>query len=187
MGHPDFRAFGRIFAIACTRPPSDFALLAETMASEKPREWRIGTLESDSAPPAIATFTCPSAIWSAASVIAWLAEAQARLTVNACVDFGRCGISETSRAMFGAMTDGMTVPKTSASTCAPSSSERWMSSATTRRPRSIAETERSVVPARANGVRSPATMATRWVLFSFMGESYRKGSSGAAWLTSRPR
>ena len=48
-----------------------------------PRECRIGTLESDSAPPAMMTSAWPSAIWSAASVIAWLAEAQARLTVNA--------------------------------------------------------------------------------------------------------
>ena len=46
--------------------------------------------------------------------MAWLADAQARLTVNACTPLGGCGSSETSRAMFGARTDGTTVPNTSA-------------------------------------------------------------------------
>ena len=63
------------------RPPSDLAREAATRASDIPREWRIGMFDSDSAPPAMATSRWPSAIWSAASVIAWLADAQARLTV----------------------------------------------------------------------------------------------------------
>ena len=81
-----------------------------------PRECRIGTFESDSAPPAIATSAWPSTIWSAASVIAWFAEAHARLTLHAWRFFGKSGISATSRAMFGARTFGTTVPKTSRST-----------------------------------------------------------------------
>jgi hypothetical protein len=64
------RSRGRMRASAPTRLVIVFALDADTSALEKPRECRIGTLESDSAPPAIATFACPSAIWSAASVIA---------------------------------------------------------------------------------------------------------------------
>ena len=64
------KSLARIVEKACTRWPIVFALLAATSASEKPREWRIGTLESDSAPPAMATVAWPSAIWSAALVIA---------------------------------------------------------------------------------------------------------------------
>ena len=57
-----------------------FALRRRDEARLKPREWRIGTLESDSAPPAMTMSAWPRAIWSAASVIAWLADAQARLS-----------------------------------------------------------------------------------------------------------
>src|SRR5690348_12155855 len=48
-----------------------------------------------------------------------------------------------------------------ASTDLPSTPLRWINSATTRLPRSIADSDLSVVPARAKGVRRPATMATR--------------------------
>ena len=116
---------------------------------------------SDSAPPAIATLAWPSAIWSAALVIAWFAQAHARLTENAWTPLGSDGLSAISRAMFGASTEGMTVPKTSMSISRPVRLVRAMSSQTTRRPRSSALTERSVVPERAKGVRRPATIATR--------------------------
>jgi len=103
----------------------------------------------------------PSAIWSAASVIAWLALAQARLTENACTPLGSIGSSETSRAMFGATTFGTTVPYTTPSTSLPSSPVRWSSSATASFPSSIAVKFLSCVPDLAKGVRTPATMATR--------------------------
>ena len=104
------RSRGRTFASARTRPPNVFAFDAATSASLMPREWRIGTFDSDSAPPAMMTSAWPSAIWSAASVMAWFADAQARPTVNDCTPFGSSGRSETSRAMFGASTDCTTVP-----------------------------------------------------------------------------
>ena len=69
--------------------------------------------------------------------------------------------SETSRAMFGASTDGTTVPYTIASTRSPSRLVRWISSATQRFPSSMAVMSLNAVPARANGVRTPATIATR--------------------------
>jgi hypothetical protein len=94
-------------------------------------------------------------------VIAWFAEAQARLTVNAWTPFGSVGIRETSRAMLGAITDGTTVPKTTPSTSFPSSSARWMSSATMSFPRSIAVIDLREVPDFTKGVRTPATIATR--------------------------
>ena len=56
------RSRGRIFASAPRRCPSVFALLAATSASLMPRECRIGTFESDSAPPAIAMSAWPSMI-----------------------------------------------------------------------------------------------------------------------------
>ena len=82
-GVTGMRSRGLIFASAPSLAPSDFALLAAISASLKPRECRIGTFESDSAPPAMATSAWPSTIWSAASVIAWFADAQARLTLHA--------------------------------------------------------------------------------------------------------
>ena len=63
--------------------------------------------------------------------------------------------------MFGATTDGTTVPYTIISTSLPSISLRWISSATQCLPRSIDVKPLSVVPDLANGVRTPATMATR--------------------------
>ena len=44
------------------------------------------------------------------SVIAWFADAHARPTVKASTPLGITGSSDTSRAMFGATTDGTTVP-----------------------------------------------------------------------------
>jgi hypothetical protein len=70
--------------------------------------------------------------------MAWFAEAQARLTVNDCVPFGSMGRSDTSRAMFGAMTFGTTVPYTTASTSVPVRLARLSSSATQSFPSSMA-------------------------------------------------
>src|SRR6185437_9489519 len=84
------------------------ALLARDSAtsfSDIDRECRIGTFDNDSAPPAIMTSWWPRTIWSAASVMAWLADAQARLTVYASQPRGRIGSSDTSRAMLGAITE----------------------------------------------------------------------------------
>src|SRR5512146_107011 len=63
--------------------------------------------------------------------------------------------------MFGATTEGTTVPYTIASTSRPSRLARCTSSATQSFPSSIALRLFRLVPARANGVRTPATMATR--------------------------
>ena len=57
-----------------------FALPASTRIWLKRRECRIGMSESDSTPPAMMTSAWPRAIWSAALVMAWVAEAQARLS-----------------------------------------------------------------------------------------------------------
>ena len=100
-------------------------------------------------------------IWSAASVIDWFAEAQARLTVKLWIPLGSCGSSEISRAMLGSCTAWITVPKTIACTSVPSSSVRASSSATQRLPSSVAEIPASAVLAFEKGVRRPATMATR--------------------------
>jgi hypothetical protein len=81
-------------------------------------------------------------IWSAASVMAWLAEAQARLTVKLCTPRGSCGSSEISRAMFGSVTFWITVPYTTACTSFGSRSVRASSSLTTWRPSSVAERRR---------------------------------------------
>ena len=94
-------------------------------------------------------------------MIAWFADAQARLTVYAWQPFGSIGISETSRAMFGASTDGTTVPKTSASTSSPSR----LGALNQLGDAPLAELDRGRAlehrARRANGVRTPATIATR--------------------------
>ena len=75
------RSRGRTCAKMPSRWPSVFALLASTRIWLKRRECRIGMSESDSTPPARITSAWPSRIWSAALVMAWAAEAQARLSV----------------------------------------------------------------------------------------------------------
>src|ERR1019366_6998072 len=121
----------------------------------------MGTFESDSAPPAMAMSAWPSMIWSAASVMAWFAEAHARLTLHAWRFFGKSGISATSRAMFGASTFGTTLPNTSRSAVFGSTPDRWTSSPTAILPSSMALRCLRSVPAFAKGVRTPAMMATR--------------------------
>ena len=120
----------------------------------------IGTFESDSAPPAIPASRLPSRISAATSAIAWLADAQARFTVWAGTSFGNPTPRPTSRARFGAWTEGTTCPITTAPIEAGSTSERSRSSRTQALPRSTALRSRSAVPERANGVRHPAMTAT---------------------------
>jgi hypothetical protein len=155
------KSLGRSVASVFTRPPSVLALLAVTSASLMRREWSTGTCDRLSLPPATTQSRWPRMIWSAASVMAWLADAQARLTVKLCTPRGSCGMSEISRAMLGSATFCTTVPNTTACTSAGSSSARASSSATQRWPSSVALRRESAEPARANGVRRPATMATR--------------------------
>ena len=64
------RSFGRTFENALSFWLMLFALFAAISTSVNPRECRIGTFESDSAPPAITQSMWPSAIWSAASAMA---------------------------------------------------------------------------------------------------------------------
>ena len=75
------RSRGRTRPRAAIRPPKLRALLASTRIWLKRREWRIGMSESDSTPPARIASAWPSRIWSAALLIAWAAEAQARFRV----------------------------------------------------------------------------------------------------------
>ncbi len=95
------RCRGRIPAKAFTRSPTERALDAFTSASRMVSEKRIGTSVSDSAPPAMTTSASPSAMCSAAEVIAWFAEAHARPTVKAGTEAGIPEPSCTSRAMLG--------------------------------------------------------------------------------------
>jgi hypothetical protein len=88
-------------------------------------------------------------------------EAQARLTVKLCTPLGSCGMSEISRAMFGSAMLCTTVPYTTAWTSLGSISLRARSSATQPRPSSVAERRARALLALANGVRTPATTATR--------------------------
>src|SRR5450759_5202245 len=90
-GVTGMRSFGRRRAIVLSRAGNDFAFDARTSVSANPCEWSIGILERDSEPPAIATSRWPSAIWSAASVIAWFAEEHALLTLKAWTLFGKRG------------------------------------------------------------------------------------------------
>src|SRR6266542_2015262 len=68
---------------------SVFACDARTSARASFGVYVIGTFESDSAPPASAAVAVPTAMWSAAVVIATQADAQAMPTVAAWIDGGR--------------------------------------------------------------------------------------------------
>src|SRR5579884_3072881 len=81
-----------------TLPNVERAWLAAISARATGGRKLIGTLESVSAPPAITTSASPRSIRLTASVIAWQAEAHARLTVAAGVDFARGVASTSSRA-----------------------------------------------------------------------------------------
>ena len=80
----------------------------------------------------------PRAMALAAVVMAWMEVAQARATVCASILRGSPAASTTSRAMDGAVSVGMTCPKTTWSISCGSSSARCTSSWTTIRPRSSA-------------------------------------------------
>jgi hypothetical protein len=121
----------------------------------------MGTSLELSAPPAIATACCPASSDSAALVIAWNDVAHARLTLKASMVFGIPVPSTISRAMFGALTDGTTCPKTTRPTSFGSRSARASSSAVTILPSSRADRSRYAVDCLAKGVRRPSTIAMR--------------------------
>ena len=75
------RSFRRSFDNPFSRPASVFAFRAARSARVKGLDTRIGTFDSDSAPPAITVSACPDAIASAAPTIAWFDDAHARDTV----------------------------------------------------------------------------------------------------------
>jgi hypothetical protein len=102
------RARGRVRPKADRRAPKVFARLASTSTRVKRREWRMGMSESDSTPPARIVSAWPSAIWSAALLMAWALEAQARFRVYAGTLGRSCGRRLTSRPTLGARTDGTT-------------------------------------------------------------------------------
>jgi hypothetical protein len=164
-GQSGTRSRGLSAPSAESRAPHVRARWASTSARASPRLSGIGTFESDSAPPATPASRLPSRISAATSAIAWLAEAQARFTVWAGTSLGRPTPSPTSRARFGAWTEGTTWPMTTAPIAVGSTSDRSRSSRTQAFPRSIALSSLSVVPERAKGVRHPAMTAT---LFSGM-------------------
>src|SRR5215510_15058078 len=97
----------------------------------------------------------------ATSAIAWFAEAQARFTLKAGTAAGRPVPRTTSRPRFGALTDGITWPITTVPIDSGAISVRSTSSRTHAFARSSAVRSRYTVPALANGVRQPATTATR--------------------------
>src|SRR5438270_1599555 len=93
--------------------------------------------------------------------MAWFAEAQARFSEYAGISLGSCGSRLTSRATFGTSGEGTTWPKMTSSTSVPSRFVRSISSRAAYRARSTARASFSDVPALVNGVRTPATTATR--------------------------
>lgn len=143
-----------------------FARAASTKALARRREARMGTWESDSAPPATTTSACPDSMSRQASVMAWLAEVHARDTVYAGTSFGRVP-SPTSRARLGACTSCTTVPSTRWPTVSGRTSLRASASRTAALPSSRAVSPARPVPDLWKGVRQPARMAV------FMGRSCR--------------
>ena len=121
----------------------------------------MGTLESDSAPPARTTSHSPLRMASAAKVMARLDEAQARLTVVPGTSMGSEERKTTSRPRLRACRAGTTTPKTDIWTAAGSRPVRAISSPTATAERSTTSMSRKWVPALTKGVRQPATMATR--------------------------
>ncbi len=83
------RSRRRMPAKAESRAPRLRAFEAATSARAIFLLWRMGTSERLSAPPAIPPSTWPRRICDATSAIAWLADAQARLTVWAGMPGGR--------------------------------------------------------------------------------------------------
>ena len=121
----------------------------------------MGASERDSAPPAMTVSAWPRRIWSAASVAAWIEVAQAREVVCAGSVRGSSVRSTTSRPMSEESCEGMTWPKMRASNSERARPLRATSSFTRTAPRSTAVRSLKSPPDLRNGVRSPATTATR--------------------------
>ena len=160
-GGTGIRSEGRTLARIDRRWPIDLALPNSIRRRAAPLEYWIGTLLSDSAPPARITSACPARIDSTPLVMARFDEAQARLTELPGIVIGRVARNTTSRPRLGACSAGMTTPNTEASISAGSMSDRSTSSAAATPARSTTSMSRSAVPALANGVRQPARIATR--------------------------
>ncbi len=171
------RSFGRTPVSAATRCITVFAFDAVSSASRSCFDRSIGMSDRTSTPPAIITSACPRTIWSAAEVIAWFAEAHARLTLKAGLVGGMPAASATSRPTFGASMLGTTTPYTTSSTSSGSSSARDSSSRTATVPSCVGLMSRNHEPAFANGVRQPSTIATL-LPFSAMAASGWDGPEG---------
>ena len=136
------RSRGRRPAKARTWPPMLRARDAAVRARAILRLWRMGASDRLSAPPAMPISAWPARISEATSAMASLAEAHARFTVWAGTAAGSPARRTTSRARFGAFTEGMTCPSTTVSTHAASTSARSTSSRTQAVARSTAVSSR---------------------------------------------
>ncbi len=155
------RSAGRSLPKAATFWGSVFALLASMNVRAALRENWIGTLLSDSAPPASTTSASPERIAPAPNVIARVEEAQARLTVTPGIRMGSEVRKTTSRPRFGAWRAGTTTPKMDRPISSGSMAVRAISSDAARLARSITSMLEKSVPDLMNGVRQPSTIATR--------------------------
>src|SRR5690606_32754652 len=101
-------------------------------------------------------------------VIACTEDAQELETVNAGTRSGMPEPRATSLAMLGVLTDGITLPKTSAPTSAGSISVLLTSSVTAILPRSSGVRSLYMVPDLAKGVLRPDMIATRFRLSGWL-------------------
>src|SRR6185295_4475336 len=155
------RSAGRSLAIAASFCGSVFALESAMNIREAFFENRIGTFDSDSAPPASTASASPARIASAPNVIARFDEAHAKLTVVPTTSCGSDRRNTTSRPRFGAWSAGITQPNTERSISVGSIPVRAISSPAAALERSTTSMLAKSVPALANGVRQPSTKATR--------------------------
>jgi hypothetical protein len=121
----------------------------------------IGTLVSDSAPPARITSASPDRIEPMPKVMARVEEAHARFTVTPGMRIGSEARKTTSRPRLGACRAGTTTPKTDRSISSGSIAVRATSSAAAILARSTTSMFMKSVPDLTNGVRQPSTMAMR--------------------------
>ena len=122
------RSAGRSLPKAPIFCGSVLARLAAMKVCAALRENWMGTLDSDSAPPASTTSASPERIAPAAKVIARVEEAQARFTVTPGMRNGSEVRKTTSRPRFGASSAGTTTPKTERSISSGSIAVRATSS-----------------------------------------------------------
>jgi hypothetical protein len=155
------RSAGRSLPKAATFWGSVFARFASMNVRAALRENWIGTLVSDSAPPASTTSASPERMAPAPKVIARVEEAHARFTVTPGIRMGSDVRNTTSRPRFGAWSAGTTTPKIDRPISSGSIAVRAISSDAATLARSITSMLESSVPDLMNGVRHPSTIATR--------------------------